>query len=48
MIPFSRPSITELEQKYVSDAMKGRIAGDNTYTDKVCKMFGDKFGIVII
>jgi len=45
MIPFSRPSITELEQKYVSDAMKGRIAGDNTYTDKVCKMFGDKFGI---
>lgn len=45
MIPFSQPSITDLERKYVADALNGRIAGDNKYTQQVCEIFQRKFGI---
>lgn len=45
MIPFSRPSITELEKQYALDSMSGRFCGDNKYTRKVCEKFKDMLGI---
>lgn len=45
MISFNKCSVTELEEKYVLDALKKQQSGDGTYTKKVNKSFGDKFGI---
>lgn len=43
---FSLPSVTELEKKYVLDALDKRIlSGDQEYTKKAYKIFEEKFGI---
>ena len=37
---FSQPSITELEEKYVIDAMRtSRLSGDGKYTKRVYEIF---------
>lgn len=51
MIPFNKPSITNIEEKYVIDSLKsGRICGDNKYTnlatEKMKKIF-DIRGLIV-
>lgn len=46
MIYFSRPSITELENEYVSKALKNlKLSGDGIYTKKVRDFFLNRFGM---
>ncbi|MCM1054512.1 MAG: dTDP-4-amino-4,6-dideoxygalactose transaminase [Bacteroides sp.] len=46
MIRFTKSSITELEEKYVVDALKnGALSGDGKYTSKVYGQFKERFGI---
>lgn len=46
MIPFNKPSITELERKYISDSLSsGKLCGDGKYTKEVQNLFKNKFGI---
>jgi len=46
MIRFNKPSITELEEKYVIDALHNSIlSGDGKYTTKVYEQFEKRFGI---
>ena len=46
MIRFNKPSITELEKKYVLDAMENSIlSGDGKYTTAVYEQFEKRFGI---
>lgn len=46
MIPFNKASITDLEVKYVTDALlNGKSSGDGKYTSKVYEQFRDRFGI---
>ena len=46
MIPFNKASITDLEVKYVTDAlMNGKSSGDGKYTMKVYEEFKSRFGI---
>ena len=43
---FSQPSITELEEKYVIDAMRtSRLSGDGKYTKRVYEIFRERFGV---
>lgn len=43
---FSQPSVTELEEKYVIDAMRNsRLSGDGIYTKRVYELFRQRFGI---
>ena len=45
MISFNKPSITDLEKKYIADSLSKKLCGDGEYTKKACRIFGDKFGI---
>ena len=46
MIPFNKASITDLEVKYVTDALlNGKSSGDGKYTAKVYQEFKNRFGI---
>lgn len=46
MIPFNKPSITELEEKYVLEALRDRyLSGDGKFTKKVNEQVKDLFGI---
>lgn len=46
MIRFTKSSVTELEEKYVLDALKnGLLSGDGKYTSKVYEQFKERFGI---
>ena len=46
MIRFTKSSVTELEDKYVLDALKnGVLSGDGKYTSKVYEQFKERFGI---
>ena len=46
MIPFNQPSITQLEEKYVLDALKeAHLSGDGQYTTRVYEHFRHRFGI---
>lgn len=46
MIRFTKSSVTELEEKYVLDALKtGALSGDGKYTAKVYEQFYERFGI---
>ena len=46
MIPFNKASITDLEVKYVTDALlNGKSSGDGKYTAKVYEQFKNRFGI---
>ena len=42
MICFNKASITEIENKYISDALNKKLCGDGEYTKKVHKVFADK------
>lgn len=46
MIRFTKSSVTELEEKYVVDALyNGLLSGDGKYTTKVYEQFKNRFGI---
>lgn len=45
MIPFNKASITDIEKKYMLDAIEKKLCGDGEYTKKVHKAFFQKFGI---
>ena len=46
MILFNKPSITDLEQKYVIDALAlKKLCGDGNYTKKVYEIFKNKLGV---
>mgnify|MGYP001072862252 FL=1 len=46
MIRFTKSSITELEEKYVVDALRnGLLSGDGKYTARVYDQFKERFGI---
>ncbi len=46
MIKFNKPTITELEEKYILDALHNSIlSGDGKYTMKVYEQFKKRFGI---
>lgn len=45
MITFNKPSITELEKKYILDSLETKkICGDNKYTKKCNELIKEKFG----
>lgn len=46
MIHFSRPSITELERRYVAEALDNRkLSGDGAFTKRVRRFFAERFGM---
>lgn len=46
MIPFHQPSITQLEEKYIKEALaSGFIHGDGVFAEKVSEIFRNKLGI---
>ncbi len=46
MIPFNQPTITELEERYLVDALHhSRLAGDGAYTMRVYRQMEELFGI---
>ena len=46
MIRFNKPTITNLEEKYVIDSLRNGIhSGDGKYTKRVYQLFQDRFGI---
>lgn len=46
MIRFTKSSVTDLEEKYVVDALhNGLLSGDGKYTEKVYGQFKERFGI---
>ena len=45
MIPFNKASISELEQKYVQDALQNsKLSGDGKYTMRVYEQLNGTFG----
>ena len=46
MIPFNKATITDLEERYVLDAMKNsKLSGDGKYTMRVYEQIKERFGI---
>ena len=46
MIPFNKASITELEEKYVVDALyNSKLSGDGKYTMRVYQQLQERFGM---
>ena len=46
MIPFNKASITELEEKYVVDALhNSKLSGDGQYTMRVYQQLQELFGM---
>ena len=46
MIPFNKPTITDLEKSYMLDSLgSNKLCGDGPYTKKVTKLFEEKFNI---
>lgn len=46
MIPFTKPSITDVEKKYIMDALEtGKLCGDGSYTKKCNQWFKENEGI---
>lgn len=46
MIKFNKPTITQLEEKYIVDALHNSIlSGDGKYTNRVYQQFQERFGI---
>lgn len=45
MVRFSKPSITELEHTYVTEAIKGNICGDGHFTKKASELFREATGV---
>lgn len=46
MIPFNKASITDLEEKYVMDALRNsKLSGDGKYTMRVYEQVRERFGI---
>ena len=45
MISFNKPSVTELEEKYVLDALRTKQCGDSGYTKRVNALYESRFGI---
>lgn len=46
MIRFNKPTITDLEEKYIIDSLRNGIhSGDGKYTKRVYELFNERFGI---
>ena len=45
MIPFCRPSVTELEKNYMFEAAQGKLCGDGPYTAKATELFRERQGL---
>lgn len=45
MIPFCKPSITEIEEKYILQAAYDRICGDGPLTNKATELLSEKSGL---
>lgn len=45
MISFNKCSVTELEEKYVVDALRNKQCGDGGYTKRVYDLFKNKLGV---
>ncbi len=45
MIPFCRPSITELEKNYMFEAAQGKLCGDGPFTAKATELFCERQGL---
>lgn len=46
MIPFNLPSITDIEKKYIAEALAtNKLCGDGSFTKKVGALFKDKLGV---
>jgi len=45
MIPFCKPSITEVEQEYISKAASDRICGDGPFTELATSLLSEKLGL---
>jgi dTDP-4-amino-4,6-dideoxygalactose transaminase len=45
MIPFNKPSITQIENKYVMQALSSKLCGDATFTSLAYKLFFEKTGV---
>ena len=45
MIPFCRPSITELEKEYMAEAAQGKLCGDGPFTARATSLLIEKQGL---
>ncbi len=45
MIPFCRPSITDLEKEYMAEAAQGKLCGDGPFTAKATSLLVEKQGL---
>lgn len=45
MIPFNKASITQIESKYVMQALSSRLCGDSAFTNKAYKLLYEKTGV---
>lgn len=45
MIPFSKPSITDIEQTYVIQALASKLSGDGNFTKLACDLYYEKTGV---
>ncbi len=45
MIPFCRPSITDLEKEYMAEAAQGKLCGDGPFTAKATSLLIEKQGL---
>lgn len=46
MIPFNKPSITEIEKNYINDSIAtGKLCGDGKYTHKIYDIFSEKLNV---
>lgn len=45
MIPFCRPSVTELEKNYMFEAAQGKLCGDGPFTAKATELFCERQGL---
>ena len=45
MIPFCKPTITDLETGYMAEAARGKLCGDGPYTKKATTLFCEKQGV---
>lgn len=45
MIPFNKASISEIERKYIQDALENKLCGDGIFTEKARELLQEKLGI---
>lgn len=46
MIPFCKPSVTDVENRYMLEAAAGKICGDGPFTERACRLLAEKAGLL--